>query len=109
MIFQGSSTGTLTGNTISFNRATQVGGGMTIYDQTSPTLRYNRFEGNQANDGAAIQIEQNAAPLVENNDFIGNVASRYGGGIVVNHQRHTRPSASTASCATRRSSAAAAS
>jgi parallel beta-helix repeat protein len=84
IIFQYGATGSLTSNVISFNRAVEVGGGMTIYHQTAPVLSHNRFEGNQAGDGAAIQIEERASPLLENNDFIGNTARRYGGAVVVN-------------------------
>ncbi len=83
VVYQRQATGTMSGNVISFNRAVEVAGGVKIFDHTSPTLSHNYFEGNQADDGAAIQIEKNANPLLENNDFIGNIANKYGA-VVVN-------------------------
>lgn len=84
VVFQSGATGWLTGNTISFNQAMLAGGAMTIWNQTAPILANNRFEGNQASDGAAIQIEEFVSPFLINNEFIGNAATRYGGALVVN-------------------------
>lgn len=71
-------------NSVNFNRAASVGGGFKLFDHANPTVRDNRAEGNTAMDGAGMQIEKEAAPIVESNDFVRNTASRFGGAIVVN-------------------------
>ncbi len=84
IVFQTNAGGSVVGNVISFNRATEVAAGLKLFSDVQPTVSHNRFEGNQSNDGAAIQIEENANSLVENNEFVGNIANNYGGAVVVN-------------------------
>ena len=50
--------------------------------QTSPTITYNVFEGNTAEFGGAIYLQESTSEIT-NNEFEDNTASSYGGAIYV--------------------------
>ncbi len=64
------------------NTADQRGGGLSISDEASPTLRDLTFEGNQARDGGGMAIS-GGTPTVESTRFLNNTAEREGGGLFV--------------------------
>ena len=68
-------TGSFTHNTVSFNQANSgVAGGAKIFSEASLLISDNVLEGNVADDGAAIQIEEHSHPTITKNTFRNNVA-----------------------------------
>lgn len=84
IVVQYNSTGLLSNNVIRANQTSEAGGGIKIYNYANPTLHNNYLEGNRARDGAAIQIEKFSHPILEGNRFVANLATHYGGGVVIN-------------------------
>lgn len=84
IVVQYNATGLLSNNVIRANQTSEAGGGIKIYNYANPTLRNNYLEGNRARDGAAIQIEKFSHPVLEGNRFVANLATHYGGGVVIN-------------------------
>ena len=75
---------TITGNTISGNRASRYGGGIHC-DSSSPTISNNTISGNMASSsdggGGGISCDCSSSPAISGNTISGNMAWHYGGGI----------------------------
>ena len=68
-------------NIISGNSATENGGGISCWDNSSPNISNNTISGNSASyDGGGISCD-NSSPAITNNTISGNSANYGGGGI----------------------------
>jgi len=68
-------------NIISGNSATENGGGISCWDNSSPNISNNTISGNSASyDGGGISCD-NSSPAITNNTISGNSAHSGGGGI----------------------------
>jgi len=70
----------LTGFTIQNGQAS-LGGGISCYSSSSPTIRNNTISGNSASSGGGIVCRSSSSPRIQNNTISGNSASYRGGGI----------------------------
>lgn len=57
------------------------GGGITIANYASPTIRGNELVSNRSNDGAGILVYNNSHPTITGNNIHHNTAARFGGGV----------------------------
>lgn len=57
------------------------GGGITIANYASPTIRGNEIVSNKSNDGAGILVYNNSHPTITGNNIHHNTAARFGGGV----------------------------
>ncbi|MEO6500462.1 MAG: right-handed parallel beta-helix repeat-containing protein [Jatrophihabitantaceae bacterium] len=57
------------------------GGGITIANYASPTIRGNELVANRSNDGAGILVYNHSHPTITGNNIHGNTAARFGGGV----------------------------
>ncbi|MBV9820720.1 MAG: right-handed parallel beta-helix repeat-containing protein, partial [Actinobacteria bacterium] len=57
------------------------GGGITIANYASPTIRGNEIASNRSNDGAGILVYNHSNPTITGNNIHNNVAARFGGGV----------------------------
>ncbi|MDQ1743039.1 MAG: F-box protein 11, partial [Pseudonocardiales bacterium] len=57
------------------------GGGITIANYASPTIRGNELVSNRSNDGAGILVYNHSNPTITANNIHGNTAARFGGGV----------------------------
>jgi hypothetical protein len=57
------------------------GGGITIANYASPTIRGNELVSNRSNDGAGILVYNHSSPTITANFIHGNTAARFGGGV----------------------------
>jgi len=74
---------TLTNNTISHNLAYYCGGGIDIYDNSSPSLTSNIISNNSADEyGGGISISDSSSPSLTSNT-ISNDSAYWGGGIFI--------------------------
>lgn len=72
----------VTGNTFQQNSVPSSGGGFSCFALgTNPLVRGNLFLANQAYNGAAIAVSDNALPEITENEVKNNVAGGGGGGI----------------------------
>ena len=57
------------------------GGGITIANYASPTIRGNEIVSNRSNDGAGILVYNHSNPTITGNNIHNNIAARFGGGV----------------------------
>ena len=57
------------------------GGGITIANYASPTIRGNELVSNRSNDGAGILVYNHSNPTITGNNIHHNTAARFGGGV----------------------------
>ncbi|HST46629.1 right-handed parallel beta-helix repeat-containing protein [Jatrophihabitans sp.] len=57
------------------------GGGITIANYASPTIRNNEIASNRSNDGAGILVYNHSNPTIIGNSIHNNIAARFGGGV----------------------------
>jgi len=57
------------------------GGGITVANYASPTIRGNEITANRSNDGAGILVYNHSNPTITGNNIHGNTAARFGGGV----------------------------
>ena len=85
----------MSGSYLSDNRARWDGGGMAIWDSSSPRIRNTCYRRNACGDdygfGGALSIINNCKPVIIDSEFVENSASgrlRGGGGAIAIHRSH---------------------
>jgi parallel beta-helix repeat protein len=80
--YSGEGPGTVFRNLILTNGSSYYGGGMTLFDGSSPTVENCIFRNNTGTiEGGAIYLRENCNPIIINCRFEDNIASGPGGGI----------------------------